>query len=92
MSGMVFHPGHHELHGVTVVVETASGVTLVGRFDTEDAEGIHLLNVARHDPATSDQAVGEFLARTKKFGVRVEDRQLVLPSGEVRLIRPLATL
>jgi hypothetical protein len=89
---MVFHPGHHELHGVTVVVEMTGGVTLVGRFDTEDEAGVHLLNVARHDPATADQPVEEFLARTKKFGVRVEDRRLVLRSAEVRQIRRLAEL
>lgn len=89
---MVFHPGHHELHGVTVVVETASGVTLVGRFDTEDEAGVHLLNVARHDPATTGQPAEEFLARTKKFGVRVEDRRLVLRSAEVQRVRRLAEL
>jgi hypothetical protein len=90
MSGMVFHPGHHELHGITVVLETTGPVTYVGRFDTEDERGVHLLNVATHDPAASAQSLDEFLARTLKFGVKAERKHLVVPSGEVGKIRKLA--
>jgi len=90
MSGMVFHPGHHELHGITVVLETTGPVTYVGRFDTQDQSGVHLLNVAIHNPATSAHSLDEFLARTVKFGVKAERKHLVVPSGEVASIRRLA--
>ena len=90
MSGMIFHPGHHELHGITVVLETTGPVTYVGRFDTEDERGVHLLNVAIHDPAASAHSLDEFLARTLKFGVKAERKHLVVPSGEVGRIRKLA--
>ena len=33
MTGFVLHPGHHELHGITVVVETVGPLTYVARFD-----------------------------------------------------------
>jgi len=89
MSGMVFHPGHQELHGVTVVVDGTDGRTYVGRFDREDERGVLLRDVAVWDPATSHHSVEEFLARTLKFGVRAEVRQLVLPSAEVRGVRRL---
>lgn len=92
MSGMVFHPGHHELHGVTVVLETTGPITYVGRFDTEDERGVHLLNVAIHAAGTADRPLDEFLARTLKFGVRAERKHLVVPSGEVKRIRTLAEL
>ena len=92
MSGMIFHPGHHELHGITVVLETTGPVTYVGRFDTEDERGVHLLNVATHDPATSAHTLDEFLARTLRFGVKAERKHLVVPSGEVGKIRKLAEL
>lgn len=92
MSGMVFHPGHHELHGVTVVLETTGPTTYVGRFDTEDERGVHLLNVAIHDPASADSPLDDFLARTLKFGVKTERKHLVVPSGEVKRIRRLAEL
>lgn len=91
---MVFHPGHHALHGVTVVVETAGLVTYVARFDREDERGggVHLLNVAVHDPATADRSLDEFLARTLKYGVRAERKHLLLPADQVSRIRPLAEL
>jgi len=92
MSGMIFHPGHHELHGVTVVLETTGPTTYVGRFDTEDERGVHLLNVATHDPASADRSLDEFLARTLKFGVKAERKHLVVPSSEVKRIRKLADL
>lgn len=90
MSGMVFHPGHQELHGVTVVVSGADGLTYVGRFDREDERGVLLRDVAVWNPATAHGPVDEFLARTLKFGVRAEIRQLVLPSAEVASIRRLS--
>lgn len=89
MTGFVFHPGHHDLHGITVVVETTGEVTYVARFDTQDERGVHLLNVAEHN-ASSPQSVEEFLARTRKFGVKAERRHLVVPADSIRQIRKLA--
>lgn len=89
MSGLVLHPGHHELHGVTVVVRLASGITHVARFDTRDERGVHLLNVATHDPATAPAPLEEFLARTRKFGVKVERKHLLVAPDEINDIIPL---
>ena len=84
------HPGHHELHGITVVVETAGPLTYVARFDTEDERGIHLLNVATHHRETSGPTLEEFLARTRKFGVKAAQKYLLLPPDQVRSIRRLS--
>jgi hypothetical protein len=92
MSGMVFHPGHQELHGITVVLETTGPVTYVGRFDNEDARGVHLLNVAEHHRASSPYPLEEFLALTQKFGVKAERKHLVVASGLVGRIRKLGEL
>ncbi|HEX9895609.1 MAG TPA: hypothetical protein VGA78_16885 [Gemmatimonadales bacterium] len=89
MTGFVFHPGHHELHGVTVVLETITGVTYVARFDTQDEAGVHLLNVAQHDPATAAMSLDDFLTRTLRFGVKAERKHLVVPAAEVAGIRKL---
>jgi hypothetical protein len=91
MTGFVLHPGHHELHGVTVVVETPGG-TVVGRFDTRDERGVHLVNVARHDPAESAESLETFLTRTRRFGVKAERKHLILSDLEVVRIRRLADL
>lgn len=90
MSGHVFHPGHDDLHGITVVLESSSGRTYVGRWHERTAKGIVLHDVASHDPA-SDQTRADFLARTQKFGVRPEQRTLIV-TEEVRTVRRLADL
>lgn len=85
MTGHVFHPGHSELHGITVVLETTGDAVYVGRYHEETPKGILLHDVAEHrDRGTR----GEFLQRTLKFGVRADHRHLVVPVGEVqRLVR-----
>lgn len=85
MSGHVFHPGHSELHGITVVLETTGDAVYVGRYHEETPKGILLHDVAEH----RDQSTrGEFLQRTMKFGVRADHRHLVVPVNEVaRMIR-----
>ena len=89
MTGFVLHPGHHELHGITVVVETNGPITYVARFDTADDQAVYLLNVAIHDRGAPGPALEEFLARTRKFGVKAEQKHLRLPSTQVRNITRL---
>lgn len=88
----MFHPGHHELHGVTVVVETAGPLTYVGRFDTEDAAGVHLLDVGVHDAATGGGTREDFVRRSARFGVRSDRKHLVVPLAEVARITPLGAM
>ena len=90
MSGHVFHPGHHALHGVTVLLETTGTRSYVGRFDSEDESGVRLLDVAVHEPRDGGMSREEFVRRTLKFGVRVEQKHTVVPSVEVARIKPLA--
>ena len=92
MTGFVLHPGHHELHGITVVVETTGPLTYVARFDTADERGIHLLNIATHDPSSATLPLEKFLARTRKFGVKAERKYLLLPADQVSRVTRLADL
>lgn len=90
MSGHVFHPGHAELHGITVVVAGSSGRTYVGRYHEETANGVLLHDVAVHEPAPGGDAAAReaFVARTRKFGIKAEHRHLVVPHAEVeRIVR-----
>jgi len=85
----VFHPGHAELHGITVVVETHGSRTYVGRYDSEDARGVHLLDVGVHDegPELSREA---YIRKSVRFGIRSEHKHLVVPSGDVARITRLS--
>ncbi len=82
MSGHVFHPGHQELHGITVVLETSGPKTYVGRFDSQDERGIHMHDVGVHDIA-GGMSKAEFLRRCDKFGIRPEHKDLLIPAAEV---------
>ncbi len=90
MSGHVFHPGHHELHGVTVVLETHGATTYVGRFDTQDESGVHLLDVGIHDEGQGGVSKREFLARSIKFGIRADRKHVTVPAAEVAGVTRLA--
>ena len=92
MTGHVFHPGHDDLHGITVVLETVQAHLYVGRFDRQDESGVHMIGVSIFDPAQATQSSAEFLARTAKFGVRVDRPHLVVPTSQVSQITPLGSI
>lgn len=88
--GHVFHPGHEELHGVTVVVSGPSGTTWVGRYHERTERGIVLLDVAVHDQASATLPRDVWLARLVQFGIRVDMKHLVIPSEQAASIMRLA--
>ncbi len=92
MGGHVFHPGHEELHGVTVVVAGTSGRTYVGRYHEQGERGLVMHDVGVHDPAGDQPERESWLARQLKFGIRIDHRQLIVPTDEVGGIRRLAEL
>ncbi len=63
MTGHVFHPGHSDLHGITVVLETTGDALYVGRYHEETAAGVLLHDVAEHRPEPGGVARDEFLAQ-----------------------------
>jgi hypothetical protein len=83
MPGHVFHPGHEELHGVTVVVEGASGRTWVGRYHERTPRGVVLHDAAHLDPGGAGAERDEWIARQLKFGIRAEHKVVVVPPDEV---------
>ena len=89
MSGHVFHPGHEDLHGVTVVVEAPSGRTWVGRYHERNERGVLLHDAAVHDPATAAISRPDWIARLMQFGVKAEHRQVVVPDSDAGRITRL---
>ena len=74
-----------------MVVDTVGTVTYVGRFDAEDEGGVHLLDVGVHDAAAGGTRE-EYVRRSAKFGIRTDERHLVVPRSEVARITKLAEL
>jgi hypothetical protein len=88
VTGHVFHPGHSELHGVTVLLETENGVLYVGRYHEETPAGVLLHDVAEYREGSGGTAE-EFLRRTLKFGVRATERNVLVPARTVRRVSRL---
>ena len=91
MSGHVFHPGHSELHGITVVVETNGSRTYVGRYDSEDEHGVHMLDVGIHE-TSGGSSRDDYIRKSAKFGVRSEHKHVLIPAGEVVRITRLGEM
>lgn len=89
MSGHVFHPGHEELHGVTVVVESTGGTTWVGRYHEQTDRGVFMHDVAIHDPTTATLPREAWLERLITFGIKVDAKHLVIPTAEAGRITRL---
>lgn len=89
MSGHVFHPGHEELHGVTVVVESTGGTTWVGRYHERTERGVFMHDVAIHDPATATLPREAWLERLVTFGIKVDAKHLVIPTADAGRITRL---
>lgn len=87
MTGHVFHPGHDELHGVTVVITGRSGRTYLGRWHERGARGVTMRDVAVHDPSSEPRPLVEWLGRQEKFGVSATEKHLVVPADEVGEVR-----
>lgn len=86
MTGHVFHPGHAELHGITVILETVGSHTYVGRYDSEDAAGVHLIDVGVHDASTGQISREEYLRKSARFGIRTDQKHVVVPADQVAKI------
>lgn len=80
MSGHVFHPGHEDLHGITVVVDDRDGRTYVGRYHEATDRGMVLHDVAVRDALIDSIDRGEWLRRQLKFGVQVTHRTVLVPT------------
>jgi hypothetical protein len=87
-----FHNDKGDLHGITVVVETNRARTWVGRCDTIDESGVHLLDADLHEPAPGAPDAQEWLANAARFGVWPKNPRVLVLAGEVTSVRRLGDL
>ena len=83
--GHVFHPGHDEWHGQTVVVYTHGARTLAGRWDAIEGGVLVMRDVALHEDEKTRAA---WVAELREYGIPVQHRTFSLPHAEVaRVVR-----
>ena len=74
-----------------MVLDGVSGRTYVGRYHERTDTGLLLHDVGVHDPA-GGMTREEYLKRTLKFGIRADQKHLVVPHDEVANLKRLAEL
>ena len=87
-TGAVFHEGHDDLHGFTVVIEAGS-VTWVGRWDSEADGRIRMVGVVRHQDGEDGLTTQEFIERIARTGFQEALPQAVVERGGVVRVRKL---
>lgn len=87
-----FHTGKSELHGITVVVDTAGPEVYVGRCDDMDDERVILLDADVHRDGEGGRSKSDYLAAAARHGVWSRHRRLVLPRHRVTSVRRLGEL
>ncbi|MEO8196795.1 MAG: hypothetical protein ABI689_08745 [Thermoanaerobaculia bacterium] len=90
-----FHHDKHELHGITVIVETSGPELYIGRCDDIVAQGVILRDADVHregregDPASSAVSRADFLDHARRFGAWPNLKHILVPAESVREIRRL---
>lgn len=87
-----FHQDRAELHGITVVVDTAGPEIYVGRCDDIDDEKVILLDADGHRDGDGGRSKHEYVQRAARFGVWKKHDRLVLPLARVTSVRRLGDL
>lgn len=84
------HQQRHELHGLTVVVETDGPELWVGRCDDVVEEGVVLRDADVHRDGGGAPPRAEWLARARAVGVWPRHPRVVVPAARVTAVRLLA--
>jgi hypothetical protein len=87
-----FHQGKHELHGITVVVDTVGPEVFIGRCDDIDELHVVLHDADAHRAEQGAPTKDEWIARAVGCGVWPRHRRLVVPRQRVASIRRLGEL
>lgn len=84
-----FHQDKHELHGITVVVDTTGQEVFIGRCDDMDDERVILLDADVHREGEGEQSKEDWVQKASEYGVWAKHRRLVVPRDRVISVRPL---
>ena len=87
-----FHDDRHELHGITVVVDTRGDEIFIGRCDDIDAQHVRLVDVDVHRNGEAGRSKEAYVARAAQLGFWSKHPRVDIPVGEVTSIRRLGDL
>ena len=92
MRTFAHHEHKHDLHGITVVVETDGPELWIGRCDDIVADGVILKDADVHREGETERPRAEWLERAKRVGVFPHHRQHLVAAPRVLNVRRLAEI
>jgi hypothetical protein len=87
-----FHHDKHELHGITVVVDTIGEEIFIGRCDDMDDAGVRLLDVDVHREGEAGRSKADYVERAAQLGFWKKYDRVEIPADRVTSIRRLGDL
>ena len=87
-----FHSNKHELHGITVVVDTDGPEIFVGRCDDMDDQHVILLDVDVHQDGDGGRSKDDYVAGAALYGVFKKHQRLVVDRNRVTSVRRLGDI
>ena len=87
-----FHDDKHELHGITVVVDTKGPEIWVGRCDDMDERQILLVDADVHRDGDGGRSKDEYVERAASFGVWKKHDRVLIDRRAVTSVRRLGEL
>lgn len=87
-----FHDDRHELHGITVVVDTAGPEIFVGRCDDLDDRQVLLVDVDVHRDGDGGRSKQDYVERAANLGVWKKHDRVRIDRRAVTSIRRLGDL
>jgi hypothetical protein len=87
-----FHQDKHELHGITVVVDTTGPEIFIGRCDDMDERQILLADVDLHLDGDEGRSKEEYVQRAAGFGFWKKHDRVSIDRSVVTSVRRLGDL
>ena len=87
-----FHHDTHELHGITVVVDTDGAEIFVGRCHDMDDRRVILHDVDVHRDGDGGRSKDEYVERAARYGVWKKHDHLLIDRRRVTSVRRLGEI
>ena len=88
----IFHQDKHELHGITVVVDTSGPDLYIGRCDDMNDEVVILLDGDIHKESEGTPSKDQYVERAAQMGIWKSFDRLAVSLREVTSIRRLGEI
>jgi len=79
-----------EMHGINLVIETEK-TTYIGRFDSNNGFQVSMHDCSVHPFATPEENEA-FVKQTAKYGVAVDQKDIVFDTASVKRVRVLGDI